>query len=427
MKTFDLRSRPDLEIPRPGGGGDPPGALDAVRAIIERVRAEGDAALLDLTKQFDGAGLSSAGLRVSADEIEDAARRAGAELTAALREMAARIRAFAERQKIEPWRAEIGGAAVGEDVHPIERAGIYVPGGRASYPSTVLMCAVPARVAGVEEVALCVPPGADGTVAISTLAAAAVAGVSEVYRVGGAQAIAALAFGTETIRRAGVIVGPGNIYVALAKREVAGFVAIDSIAGPSEIAIVADGSADSSVIAADLVAQAEHGPGGSFLLVTWDEGLAKRVEAETAARLDEIGASTELRATLEEGARLVIVKGLDAALEAADGFAPEHVELIFDGAEQAASRLRHAGAVFVGPYSPVSLGDYLAGSNHVLPTAGAARWACGLRTSHFQRTSAIISYDEGALRKAAPFIDVIAEAEGLPNHARAVKARFSQS
>jgi histidinol dehydrogenase len=427
MKTLDLRLHSELDIPRPEGGGEPPGALAAVRSIIERVRAEGDAALLGLTKQFDGADLSMAGLRVPADEIEEAARGAGAELTGALREMAARIRAFAERQKIEPWRAEIGSAAVGEDVHPVERAGIYVPGGRASYPSTVLMCAVPAKVAGVEEIALCVPPGADGSVPFSTLAAASIAGVSEVYRIGGAQAIAALAFGTETIRRVGVIVGPGNIYVALAKREVAGFVAIDSIAGPSEIAIVADGSADPRVIAADLVAQAEHGPGGAFLLITWEEGLAKRVEDETATCLDEVGASAELRSVLEEGARLVIVTNLDAALEAADRFAPEHAELIFDGAEQAASRLRHAGAVFVGPYSPVSLGDYLAGSNHVLPTAGAARWASGLRTSHFQRTSAVVAYDEAALRTAAPFIDAMAEAEGLPNHARAVRARFTQS
>lgn len=419
MRVFDLRLQPDLQVPRPDPGPEP---LEAVRTIIQQVRKEGDRALLELTELLDGVRIDT--LRVDPADIEKAAASVPSALTEALGEAARRIRAFSEHQALRPWRAEIGGGCVGETVHPLERAGVYVPGGRAAYPSSVLMCAVPAAVADVAEVALCVPPARDGSVSAATLAAAHLAGVTEVYRVGGAQAIAALAFGTASIRKVEVIVGPGNIYVALAKREVSGFVAIDSVAGPSEIAIVADGRADPAVLAADLIAQAEHGPHGSFLLVTWEDVLVPAVEAALEATLAGIDASHDLRAALDEGLAAVLVADLGQAIEAVNTFAPEHIEMIHEGAEQAAERIRTAGAIFVGAHSPVSLGDYLAGTNHVLPTGGAARSSSGLRTSHFQRASALTIYDSESLARAVRHVRTLAAAEGLPNHSRALEARL---
>ena len=424
MRTVDLRADPQAPIPRPPTGHEAGSqTLDAVRAVIAAVRERGDAAVLELTERFDGARLDD--LRVPDEEIKAAAADAPEALLAAMHEAAARIRAFAEHQLVLPWSATIGGATVGETVHPLARAGIYVPGGRAAYPSSVLMCAVPAAVAGVPEVALCTPPASDGSVPAPTLAAAHVAGVSEVYRVGGAQAVAAMAYGTASIPRVDIIAGPGNIYVALAKREVSGDVLIDSVAGPSEIAIVAADGADPGIVAADLVAQAEHGPYGAFPLITWDPTLPAAVEAALQDVLARIGAGPELLSILDEGCCAVVVADRDQALEAAEAFAPEHIELIFDGAEEVAGRVRNAGAVFVGPWSPVSLGDYLAGSNHVLPTAGSARFASGLRTSHFQRASAVIVGSRESLEAARRHVAAFAGAEGLPNHARAVEARFS--
>ena len=419
MRIVDLRSDPGLPIPRPDPGEGP---LEAVRSILAAVRARGDAALLDLTERFDGVRLDS--VRVPPGELERAADSLSPDLEAAFAEAANRIRAFARHQALHPWRAGVGGGTVGETVHPVARAGIYVPGGRAAYPSSVLMSAVPAAVAGVDEVALCVPPARDGTVPAVTLAAAHLAGVTEVYRIGGAQAVAAMAYGTESIPKVDVIAGPGNVYVALAKQEVAGTVQIDSVAGPSEIAIVADGDVDPGVLAADLIGQAEHGPHGSFLLVTWDPSLTGRVEVCMDRQLDEIGRPPDLVAALDEGTAAVVVSGVDQAVEAVNRFAPEHVELIFEGAEKALEQVRAAGAVFVGFWSPVSLGDYLAGTNHVLPTAGAGRWASGLRTSHFQTTTAFAHYDRASLEASLPHVQAFASAEGLPNHARAVEARL---
>ena len=420
MRTIDLRAEPNAPIPRPRAGGEP---LDAVREIIAAVRERGDRALVELTERFDGARLDD--LRVPEEDIEAAAAAAPEALLAALHEAAARIRAFAGHQGIRPWRDTIGGAIVGETVHPLGRAGIYVPGGRAAYPSSVLMCAVPAGVAGVGEVALCTPPAPDGSVPAPTLAAARIAGVTEVYRVGGAQAVAALAYGTRSIPKVEVIVGPGNVYVALAKRELAGIVQIDSVAGPSEIAVVAGPGVDPRVVAADLVAQAEHGPHGSFPLITWDDALPAAVDEALEAMLREIGAGDELIGVLDDGCCAVLAGDRGQALAAVERFAPEHAELLFDGAEEAAEGLRNAGAIFVGPWSPVSLGDYLAGSNHVLPTAGSARLASGLRTSHFQRASAVVVGTSDSLAAARPHVAALAEAEGLPNHARAVEARFA--
>lgn len=383
------------------------GPIDAVRDIIEQVRTRGDEALFEFTRKFDGVTLKQ--LRVE----PSASHRVPDGLLEAMKAMKQRIEVFAEHQALKPWVADVGGGSIGEAVHPLRRAGIYVPGGRAVYPSSVLMCAVPARVAGVDEIALCVPPGPDGRVPEATLAAAALCGIEEIYSVGGAQAIAAMAYGTETIAKVDVIVGPGNVYVALAKQELAGIVAIDSVAGPSEIVIVADASAEARFIARDLVAQAEHGPNGAFALITWDEDLLDAVERE----LHSIEGPDDVAVG-------VLVSDLEAAIELSDNFAPEHLELMFEGVHEASGRFRSAGAIFIGPHSPVSLGDYLAGTNHVLPTAGSARWASGLRTSHFQRTSATVEYDRKSLHAAAPFIETMAQVEGLPNHSRAVLARF---
>lgn len=422
MRTLDLRADPTSPIPRPDPPGSGAGPLDAVRAVIAAVRARGDAAVLELTERFDGARLTQ--IAVPEEDIKAAAAACPPALMAAMAEAADRIRAFAEHQKITPWRAEIAGSMLGETVQPLARAGIYVPGGRAAYPSSVLMSAIPAAVAGVPEVALCTPPAADGSVPAPTLAAAHLAGVTEVYRVGGAQAVAAMAFGTESIRPVEVIAGPGNLYVALAKQEVSGIVQIDSVAGPSEIAIVAGPGTDPALIAADLIAQAEHGPLGSFPLITWDESLPPAVEAALEEALGAIGATPDLLSALDDGCCTVLVADQAQAIEAAERFAPEHIELIFDGAEEAAGTLRNAGAIFVGPWSPVSLGDYLAGSNHVLPTAASARFASGLRTSHFQRASAVIVATEASLAASRDHLRIFAEAERLPNHARAVDARF---
>lgn len=421
MRTYDLRIDRTLPVPRPGTADEP---LEAVRAILDRVRAEGDQALVELTERFDGVRLD--GLRVPEEEIEEAASAVSPALVQAFEEAAARIRAFAEHQALRPWRAEVGGGLIGENVFPIQRAGIHVPGFRATYPSSVLMCAVPAAVAGVPEVVLCTPPGPDGRVRAPTLAAARVAGVREVYRVGGAQAVAAMAYGTQSIRKVDAIVGPGNVYVALAKREVAGMVQIDSVAGPSEIAVVAGPEADPEVLAADLVAQAEHGPDGSFLLITWDVEVAGATAKALEARLDRTAAPEELRAALDAGCAAVLVAGPDEAIDALNRFAPEHAELIFEGAEEAVGGAARAGAVFVGPWSPVALGDYLAGTSHVLPTGGAARWAGGLRTSHFQKASAVIVHGRDSLTEALPHVRAFAAAEGLPNHARALEVRLGE-
>ena len=419
MRTLDLRAEPGLPIPRPSPGPEP---LDAVRAVIAAVRERGDAALKEFTERFDGARLTD--LRVPDAEIKAAAEAAPPALMAAMREAADRIRAFAEHQRIMPWRATIAGSTLGETVQALARAGIYVPGGRAAYPSSVLMSAVPAAVAGVPEVALCTPPAADGSVPAPTLAAAHIAGVTEVYRVGGAQAVAAMAYGTESIRRVEVIAGPGNLYVALAKREVSGIVSIDSVAGPSEIAIVAGPGTDPVIVAADLIAQAEHGPLGSFPLITWDPSLPPAVDQALAEALRAIEAGPDLLSALDDGCCAVLVADREQAIEAAERFAPEHIELLFEGADEAAETLRNAGAIFVGEWSPVSLGDYLAGSNHVLPTAASARFASGLRTSHFQRASAVIVATRESLEASRDHLRVFAEAERLPNHARAVDARF---
>jgi histidinol dehydrogenase len=420
MRRIDLTVDPTAGIHRPPTSGGPE---EAVRDILRQVREQGDQALYELTERFDKVRLRA--LSVSDREVEAAFDSVKPDLLEAMEEASKRIREFAKHQALKPWEADVGGGVIGEVVCPVSRAGCYVPGGKAAYPSTVLMTAIPAHVAGVPEIALCMPPAPDGSLPASTLAAAHMAGVSEIYRVGGAQAIAALAYGTETINKADVIVGPGNIYVALAKQEVAGLVGIDSIAGPSEVAIVTDGNYDPRVVAFDLIAQAEHGPNGTFAVVTWKPQVLDEVETALDTVLDEIEGSESLRTALDRGCTGVLARDLWQAADCINRFAPEHLELLFKGAEKEVRMFRAAGAIFVGFWSPVCAGDYVAGTNHVLPTGGGARWASGLRTSHFQKTSAVLRYDRQALEDVAGHIDTLCAAEGLINHGRAVRARFT--
>jgi histidinol dehydrogenase len=397
-------------------------ALASVRAVVADVRARGDVALRELTERFDGCAIDD--LRVPATEVRAALEVAPADLRAALELAADRIREYHAAQLVAPESAvESEGVSLREVAVPVDRAGLYVPGGRATYPSTVLMTAVPARLAGVGERVLCVPPASDGRVPSPTLAAAAIAGVTEVYRVGGAQAIAALAYGTETIHPVDLIVGPGNRYVALAKREVAGTVGIDSFAGPSEVVVVADGSAPALFAAADLLAQAEHGPGGSAVLVTWDPDVADATDAAIDDLLRDAPRRADIEATLGTGGRVVLVDDALAALEAVNVIAPEHLELLTAEPHDLVPLVRNAGAVFLGPWAPAALGDYVAGVNHVLPTARTARFASALRVDTFRKHIHVVDATEAGLGALAPHLRVLAAAEGLDAHARSIDVR----
>ena len=375
-----------------------------------------------MTNRFDGVELEA--ILVDPTEVAAAPERIQPEVLAALEVAAKAVRRHHVDQVRPEHRSEEDGLVIRSLFRPVERVGCYVPGGRAAYPSTVLMTAVPAQVAGVGEVVLCVPPGADGKIADVTLAAAAVAGVDAVYAVGGAQAVAAMAYGTETVPAVDVIVGPGNLYVSLAKREVAGDVGVPSaFAGPSEVVVVADASVPAPFAAVDLVVQAEHGPNGLAWLVTWDEEVAEAVEAEVVRMVAEAPRREDITATLADAGWSVLVDGPDQALAVADAIAPEHLQLMVDGAEVLAERVRHAGAVFCGPWSPASLGDYVAGPSHVLPTAGTARFSGALSVADFTKEVHVVTADEGALRRLAPHVEALANAEGLDAHARSVRIR----
>lgn len=395
----------------------------SARAIVDDVRLRGDDALVEHTAHFDRADVRD-GLRVPPEVIEHARDLVRPELIDALEVMAERLRSTCERRSPKSWIERSSDQSIGELVRPLRRVGIYVPGGRAAYPSTVMMAAVPARVAGVGEVAVCTPPRASGDVPEVVLAACAVVGIEEVYRVGGAQAIAALAYGTQSVRPVDKIVGPGNAYVAFAKRAVQGDVGVDTEAGPTEIAIVAGDDADARSVAADLVAQAEHGPHGTHALITWSKELLERVVAELDTLVAMHERPDDVENALIEGGRGVLVRDLEHALRTVNLFAPEHLELCFEGAFDRLDDVRNAGAVFVGPFTPVSVGDYVAGTNHVLPSGGTARWASGLGVEDFTKRIYVASLEAGALRRLAPHIDALAEAEGLGAHARAVAVRL---
>ena len=423
LRRLDLRgSVQDVRsvLPRPAVAGE--GPLEEVRAILADVRQRGDVALLELTSRFDGADLAA--IRVDPAEVTAAPDRVQPGVLEALEVAAEAVRRHHVGQVRSERRTEEDGLVIRSLSRPVERAGCYAPGGGAAYPSTVLMTAVPARVARVDEVVLCVPPGVDGRIADVTLAAAAVAGVDAVYAVGGAQAVAAMAYGTETVPAVDVIVGPGNVYVALAKREVAGHVGVPSaFAGPSEVVVVADASVPAAFAAVDVVVQAEHGPNGLAWLVTWDEAVAEAVEAEVVRMVAEAPRREDITATLADAGWSVLVDDPEQALAVVDAIAPEHLQLMVDGAEALAERVRHAGAIFCGPWSPASLGDYVAGPSHVLPTAGTARFSGALTVADFTKEIHVVTADEGALRRLAPHVIALADAEGLDAHAQSMRIR----
>ena len=420
LELLDLRDRRErlerrsLEID--------PSVAETVRGIIERVRVEGDEALFDLTLKFDGADLRDAGLTVSPQEFQRAEETVPPELKAALDALIDRLTDLHRRQLPMEWWDEREGVRFGEIVRPLARAGCYVPGGRVEYPSSVAMTVVPAVVAGVEGVMVCTPPSPDGSIHPAVLYAAARAGATAVAKVGGAQAVAALAFGTASIQAVDRIVGPGNVYVTEAKRQVAGFVGIDGLAGPTELAVVADASADPSWIATDLVAQAEHDPEALAVLVAFDGDVVDRVEQALEAEVARAGRGDVVKAALAH-ARIVLVADDDQAVELLDRLAPEHLHVVMADAPAFAQRIRNAGAIFVGGFTPVPFGDYGVASNHVLPTAGTARFSSGLRAADFVRVASVVEVSDGAAARLAPEVARIALAEGLPGHARAVEIR----
>jgi histidinol dehydrogenase len=415
--TGDLRSA----LPRPADEQER--SSDAVADIIADVKAGGDSAVRRLTERFDHVVLDD--LRVPASEIRAAVERIPPELRAALQVAHDRILAYHAHEAAPVDDFESGGITVSHIIRPVERAGCYAPGGRARYPSTVLMCAVPARVAGVPEVILCVPPGSNGQVDDATLAAAAIAGVDDVYRIGGAQAIAAMAYGTESIAPVDVIVGPGNRYVAEAKRQVSGVVGVASaFAGPSEVVVIADADTPPELAAIDLVVQAEHGPDGLAWLVTWADEVAAEVVAEVDRLVVGSPRRADLEATLGHGGYVVLVDGPAQAVAVSNVVAPEHLELLVDDATSLLPLVKAAGAVFLGKFSPASVGDYLAGPNHVLPTNRTARFASALRVDDFRRHIHAVSVEEKALTELGPHVVTLAEVEGLPAHAESVRLRW---
>lgn len=404
-------------LPRPDLAEE--GPLEDVRRIIAAVRQEGDKALFELTARFDRVELDS--LAVPLEEAEAALHRLQPELAGALRAAAGRIRDFHEHRAVPEPPFDREGIQVELRQIPVERAGVYVPGGRAKYPSSVLMTAIPPRVAGVGDVVMCVPPGRDGRLPDEILAAAHLAEVDEIYRVGGAQAIAALAYGTETIPSVDVIVGAGNRIVSLAKQEVRGVVGVPAaFAGPSEVVVVADGTVAPEAIAIDVVVQAEHGPDGLAWLVTWSKESLDEINRLVGQIVAGSQRRDEIESTLEKGGYGVLVDDPSRALEVANAIAPEHLELCCANARELSWQVRRAGAVFIGPFSPASLGDYYAGPSHVLPTFGSARFSSVLGVEDFLRRIHFIEASREGLKKAAPVVAAIASAEGLHAHARSV-------
>jgi len=399
-------------------------AARQVEAILAEVRQDGDRALRRLTERFDGVGLDD--LRVSAEAIEQAWHRTPAPLQAALELAHERIAAFHRLQIPKDLTLEGAfGERLGRRWRPVERAGLYVPGGRAAYPSTVLMNAVPARVAGVERLVMTTPPGPEGTVNPTVLAAARVAGVEEIYRVGGAQAIAALAWGTASIPRVDVITGPGNLYVTLAKKAVYGRVGIDSLAGPSEVLVIADDGADAELVAADLLAQAEHDPLAAAILITTSARLAQAVPTAVERQLADHPRRALTETSLRDWGLVVLCESLERAATLSDRFAPEHLELLVQDPETLAGRIRQAGAIFLGAHSPEAAGDYLAGPNHTLPTGGTARFSGALSVETFLHHTSLIGFTRRALEATGPSIVTLAASEGLHSHAESVRLRLT--
>lgn len=396
-----------------------------VNDILTQVRNRRDEAIFEYTKQFDGADICADNVLVTEQEIEEAYREVDPKLLEVIRKALVNIRSYHEKQRQFSWfDSEDSGIILGQKITPLKRVGVYVPGGKAVYPSSVLMNVLPAKVAGVDEIIMTTPPGKDGKVYPSTLVAAREAGVDKIYKVGGAQAIAALAFGTESIPKVDKIVGPGNIYVALAKKAVFGYVSIDSIAGPSEIMVLADETANPRFVAADLLSQAEHDEMASAILVTTSETLAEAVSKEVDKFVVTLSRKEIIEKSLENYGYILVADSMDAAISTVNEIASEHLELVTKNPFETMTKIRNAGAIFIGEYSSEPLGDYFAGPNHVLPTNGTAKFFSPLSVDDFIKKSSIISYSREALEPVYRDIVQFAECEKLTAHANSIRVRF---
>ncbi len=396
-----------------------------VNEILANVRNNGDRAVFEYTRKFDHFDLNENNIKVTKEEIQEAYTKLDPELIEVIRKSAENIRAFHSKQLRNSWfDAKPDGTILGMKITAIEKVGVYVPGGKAAYPSSVLMNVVPAKVAGVDRIMMTTPPGADGSINPGTLVAADIAGVDEIYKVGGAQAIAALAYGTESIPKADKITGPGNIFVALAKKAVYGFVSIDSIAGPSEILILADESANSRYVAADLLSQAEHDELASAILITTSKELAEAVSKEVDGFTAVLERSEIIRKSLDNYGYILVAESMEDAIDAVNEIASEHLELLTVNPFDTMTKIRNAGAIFLGEYASEPLGDYFAGPNHILPTNGTAKFFSPVNVDDFIKKTSIISYSRDALRKVSDDIQRFANSEGLTAHANSIKVRF---
>ncbi len=398
---------------------------DNVREILDAVKERRDQALFEYTEKFDGAHITSDNIRVTEEEIKEAYDQVDPELVEIIRKSLHNIRTYHEKQRQYSWfDSKPDGTILGQKITPLARVGVYVPGGKAAYPSSVLMNIAPAKVAGVDEIIMVTPPGKDGRVTATTLVAANEAGADRIYKAGGAQAIAAMAYGTESIPKVDKIVGPGNIYVALAKKSVYGHVSIDSVAGPSEILVLADGTANPRYVAADLLSQAEHDELASAILVTTSMKLAQDVSDWTDRFIGELSRGEIIQKSLDNYGHILVADTLEEAIDAANEIASEHMEIVTSNPFEVMTKIRNAGAIFIGEYSSEPLGDYFAGPNHVLPTNGTAKFFSPLSVDDFIKKSSIISYSRNALEKIHTDIETFAEAEHLTAHANSIKVRF---
>lgn len=405
------------------------GERDVVNKILQDIKVSGDVALLDYTNKFDKTSYKSINeILVSEKEIEDAYNSISPELLEALKKAAENIKKYHEKQVTNSWITfESDGVILGHRITPIARVGIYVPGGRTSYPSSVLMNAIPAKVANVKEIIMVTPPGDDGKIDPAILAAAKIASVDKIYKMGGAQAVGALAYGTQTVEKVDKIVGPGNIYVTLAKKEVFGFVDIDMLAGPSEILVIADDTANPAFIAADLLSQAEHDPLATSILVTDSYELVGKVKNELENQTKNISTIDTIKASLSKYGCIIVVNDMSTAIQIANDIAPEHLEIMTENRTEHLNYIKNAGSIFIGPFTPEPVGDYMAGSNHVLPTSGTAKFSSSLGVDDFVKRSNIIKYTEKALSKTYRDVACIARAEGFEAHARSVEVRFGKN
>lgn len=395
-----------------------------VNAIIEEVRNNRDQAVFNYTKQFDGADINAGNILVTEEEIAEAYEQVDTTLLAVIRKSLVNIKKYHEKQVQNSWFTTEDGIILGQKVTALATVGVYVPGGKAVYPSSVLMNVLPAKVAGVDRIVMCTPPGKDGKVYPSTLVAAKEAGVDEIYKVGGAQAIAAMAFGTESVPKVDKIVGPGNIYVALAKKAVFGYVSIDSIAGPSEILVLADETANPRYVAADLLSQAEHDEMASAILITTSQKLAEEVSAEIDQFVAQLSRKEIIQKSLDNYGYILVADNMEEAIDTVNAIASEHMEIVTADPFHVMTKIRNAGAIFIGEYSSEPLGDYFAGPNHVLPTNGTAKFFSALSVDDFIKKSSIISYSREALEKVHKDIEQFAECEKLTAHANSIRVRF---